>query len=801
MYSLDNAQSQNSMKERAEYFKFTLQFAAAFMAFFIGFHSIISLVIFTREIMVVFMGNELCIGIVFFAFFLGIAAGGFAASKLIAHIKNKAFTLFAIQIIQAIALPIIIVLLRNMQLMSGIKSGLMIPFPMAVLNTLFYLAPYSMFYGFSFTLACSVFCENMHPEAVGIASLFVLNSFGFLLGGVVYTYYFVTNIPSIPIATYLALLSIISSVAFAFFMQRSKAKYIFLVSCFVVFVYIFIGAISGFQYFYEDSSARSRWKGLSSKTVLLQSFDTPYQNVTVTEEFGQFNVYGSGKYLFTFPEEYKSATDAHLFVNQHPHPEDILVLGGGFGGLVSEILSYPYTNVDYVELEPAVIELARKNTSPAIKKRFLSPRVNIRIVDGRHFIKKAPRKYDMVILDPVEPSSIMQNRYYTTNFYNQIKSILKSGGVLITHIPASSDCLGNEYAPFAKSLYKTFKMVFPYICISPGEETFLFGSGQAGSVSEDPRVLASRFANSKVKSEKFMASLFEFLFLKRKVSSVKKKLESKGSEVPFNTDLNPIAYKYNLLIWNKASDGFFDFFMGLARLKGYYFAIVFCVFLFLAICLQRKKSDRNKTRFLRFNTLYALFAAGTSGFGLQMLLIFMFQNFHGYIYQKIGLLLSLFMFGVVFGGILSRRYIERTPLSPEKTFFFMLYFVSGICFCVPLLHAHMCVCSPFEVNAILELEYYIMILFSALFVGIIFPLANYLLVSAHCTVEESTSVSGWWYYLGAAFTSMFVVVLSLPLLGFEKTSMILGGFPLTAGLLGLFWLLKYSDKKYNEDEG
>jgi len=725
----------------------------------------------------------------------------FAAGKLVAHVKNKVFTLFTLQIIQTISLPLIIILLRNMQLMSGVKPGLMIPFPLAVMKTFLYLAPYSMLSGFAFTLACSVFCENLDSEFVGVGSLFVLNSLGFLLGGVVYTYYFVGNIPSIPLATYLALLSIVASAAFSFFLPRSRTKYIFLVSCFVVFVYIFIGVISGFQYFYEDSSARSRWKGLSSNTVLLQSFDTPYQNVTVTEDFGQFNVYGSGKYLFTFPEEYKAATAAHLFVNQHPHPKDILVIGGGFGGLVSEILSYPYTHVDYVELEPAVIELARSNTSPAIKKRFLSPRVTIRIVDGRHFIKKAPRKYDMVILDPAEPSSIMQNRYYTTNFYNQIKSILKFEGVVITHIPASSACLGDDYPSFASSLYKTFKMVFPYICISPGEETFLFGSMQEGSVSEDPKVLASRFASSKVKSEKFMASLFDFLFLKRKVSSVKKGLESGGTEVPFNTDLSPIAYKYSLLMWNKASGGFFDFFLNMPKLKSYYIAIPFLVFFSAVFCLQYKKSDRNRTRFLRFNAIYALFAAGVSGFGLQILLIFMFQNFHGYIYQKIGLLLALFMFGVVFGGVLSRRYIERTPLSPEKTFFLMLFFISGICFCVPLLYDYISVRSPFEINAVLEIEYYSLLLLSALFVGIIFPLGNYLLVSTHYSVEESVSLSGGWYYLGVAVVSPFVVVLSLPLLGFKLTAVILGGFSLTAGLFGLFWLLKYSAKKYYDDEG
>jgi len=504
-------------------------------------------------------------------------------------------------------------------------------------------------------------------------------------------------------------------------------------------------------------------------------------------------VYGSGKYLFVFPEEYEAATSAHLFINQHKHPEKILVAGGGFGGLISELLKYPDTFVDYVEIEPGVIDLAKANTTHNIKKRLFSQRVKIHIVDGRHFIKVTDKKYDMVILDPAEPTSIMSNRYYTTNFYNQIKRILNKDGVLVTHIPASSLYLEDEYFPFAKSFYKTLKKVFPYICISPREKnTYLFGAITEGNVSEDIKVISDRFMNSKVRSEKFMVSLFEFLFLQDKIKRTRNTLESAGMDVPINTDLQPLAYRYSLLMWNKASknklSGFLD---SLSSIPHYYFGSFFFILLLIVLFIQRKRSDSNRIRFLKFNVLYSSFSTGFVGAGMFMLLILIFQNFHGYIYQKIGLLVAIFTFGGIIGAFIGKRYIERTPFFPERVFFISTYIMVAVCFIVPMFFNHMNICSPFSINVTLELEYYMLVLSTSVLLGFTFPLSNFLLVFAETNIEKSSSLTET-FCSGGACISFFAIIFLMPLFGIKVTSYFLGSLLLTAALSGTLWLFRYS---------
>ncbi len=763
----------------------------ALMSFLSGIYLIIPFVALFREIMVIFLGNELCIGLIFSAWFLGLFFGVFISWKFLCKSKNRLYYFFATQIIQAICFPIAVYLIRDMRGFIGLTSGEMIPFFDGLYTTILYITPFSTICGMFFPLACCL----LESEPGKAETLYILECVGFFVGGIAYTYHFVKNIPSIPLSVHLAMLVMMVLFIFSFFVFTGREKKVAAFVCFILLVYLFIGVRGKFHYFYEDASIRTRWQGLSKGSVLLQSYDTAYQNISVTEEFGQFRIYGYGKCLFVFPEAYKSAMSAHVFRNQHPNPKKILVVGGGYGGLISELLRYRDISVDYIELEPAVINIALSNTLPHVKRRLRSERVKIRIVDGRHYIKVTKNKYDIVIISPAEPTSIMLNRYFTTNFYKQIKHTLNPGGVVITHIPKSSDFLGEQYNFFASSFFKTFKMVFPHTLATPGENITLFGSIKSGQLSQSPRELSRRFDASNVRSDKFMPSLFEFIFIKGKLKKLRESLEDKEGKIPFNTDLLPVAYSYALLMWDKASGNIFSEFIDkFSKIKRYLLLVPLLLFMLSTIFLQRKKSEYNRNRFLRTNIAYTRFSVSFAAVGMQALLIFVFQNFHGYIYQKIGLLMALFILGTIFGGMMGKRYTSRTPLFPERVYFILVYAMSAVCLGIPSFFKYMVINAPYTINVLLELGYYVLILVCSVFVGATFQVGNFLLMSTYMEVHESVSFCRSVDYLGSFAGSFLVIILLLPLFGVDSAAYVIGCLLLTSAVVGTFWLAMYPRK-------
>jgi spermidine synthase len=114
----------------------------------------------------------------------------------------------------------------------------------------------------------------------------------------------------------------------------------------------------------------------------------------------------------------------------HPSPRDILIIGGGDGGVLKEILLYPVKRLCLVEIDSQVIEVS-KNFFPWLSPALEDERVELVIADGEEFIHQTNRKFDVVLVDssdPVGPSS----RLHEKDFYRDLKSYLNPKGVVVT---------------------------------------------------------------------------------------------------------------------------------------------------------------------------------------------------------------------------------------------------------------------------------------------------------------------------------------------------------------------------------
>lgn len=113
----------------------------------------------------------------------------------------------------------------------------------------------------------------------------------------------------------------------------------------------------------------------------------------------------------------------------HPSPRDVLIIGGGDGGALREVLRHSVKSARMVEIDAKVVEVCRKYFGwPA--PDFRDPRARLVIGDGNEFIREAGKKFDVILVDssdPVGPSTRLHER----DFYTNLKARLRPGGVVI----------------------------------------------------------------------------------------------------------------------------------------------------------------------------------------------------------------------------------------------------------------------------------------------------------------------------------------------------------------------------------
>ncbi|TVQ28638.1 MAG: polyamine aminopropyltransferase [Spirochaetaceae bacterium] len=124
----------------------------------------------------------------------------------------------------------------------------------------------------------------------------------------------------------------------------------------------------------------------------------------------------------------------HMPMLAHPNPKTVLVIGGGDGGILREVLRYESVkHIDFVELDEEVVSFSRKYLQSVNGGAFENPKVHARFEDGRGFVERTDTVYDVVIMDmtdPFGPSKML----YTREFYTHVRNRLDPNtGIFTMH--------------------------------------------------------------------------------------------------------------------------------------------------------------------------------------------------------------------------------------------------------------------------------------------------------------------------------------------------------------------------------
>jgi len=802
-----------------------------------GFSGLVAQIVLLRELMVAFHGNELSIGVVLANWLLLESAGAYFLGKKISEARRKRglfilvtvlFTIFFLAAIYAVR-----IFKEFLTVVPGEGLGIM---PMFYVSFLI-LLPVSLLHGALFTSGCKLYflyssfgampdsvatassgsaapsvpaksdgaeapqgatesngaaglsgaagssakpsISQDKQSAFSIARVYIYETVGTIAGGLLLTYLFIPWLHSIQIALVLALLNFIVCLFLIkpfWHPQVSsgiRATGIFLTGLLLITIYLLAGPGADRIHFL---SVERQWKGQQ----LVHYQNSNYGNIVVVEREQEYTFFSDGLPVITTPnpdvvyvEEF-----VHFPMLSHPAPHNILVLSGGAGGVINEILKHDVHRIDYAEIDPQIPEVINKFPTPLTDKEFKDQRVNIKYLDGRFFLKRTDGKFDIILSGFTDPSTLQTNRFFTREFFSLAENRLTPDGILVLGLPGSLTYLSPEMADLNAMVLNTLENVFPYIRVIPGDGINLYLASRSQEVMETGHAeMAERAETRELDLKLITPGYLEYRMHPRWSDWFMTNIEDRADRI--NEDFKPLGVFYSLIYWNeKFSPSFNKFFRQSEKIDLYLLAAFFLLITLFILLISSLFNN-----YLKPALFFCIVSTGFAGMLFDLILIFAFQVLYGYIFYWLGLLVTAFMAGVMVGGLWMTAYLKKV----ETTLPVIIKLELGLVVFAFLLPWIFLKAGPLLIytwfDNILRVVFLLLSFGSGLLVGAQFPLANkeYLKISPNLSGTAGLLYSAdlWGGWLGGILGG----VVLLPVLGLMETSIVVIMFKISSLVL------------------
>lgn len=720
----------------------------------IGFTAMASQIIYMRELLIIFYGNELSISFILASWLIGGAIGSAILGRFADRIQPKITTFALCQVMLGILLPAGIVGTRLIRPILHVNPGEIIPLFPIISASLFILAPICIIFGFMFSLGCRIYGARIQSGIEGaigamrIGNVYILEAIGSIIGGAITGVFLIKLFDSIQITVIFALLNFVAAFLLVLFREGRFLK-VFLPAAAAAGLIIITAAAwtAGGLRELGEYSLKKQWEGYD----LVASKNSIYGNIALVKKGENFSFFDNGLHLYTIPDKMNAEEAVHLALLEHSDPKEVLLVGGGVGGLVQEILKHPVRKVDYVELDPLIIDIAREYLPAAYYEALKDPRVSIKNMDGRFFVKMTKEKYDCVIVRLGDPYTAQINRYYTAEFFKEAKDVLKKDGILSFGLSSSESYISAALGEFLSSIYLALKDAFSDVIIMPGDTAIFLALNKKGSLTYDYKVLEERTMQRKLDTQYARAYYMASKLSPGNISYINSVIKDR-KDVRINHDFRPASYYYGLIFWTTLfrDSGFSSILKSVNEHFVWQAIGIFILLLALTSILIKRSFKRT--------ALIAVMAGGFSAMAFQILILLTFQTLYGYLFYKLGLILTAFMAGLAIGAIFAVKIIEkiggkRSFLMAAQADFFLFALILPV----------------FFLKAGINSLFPIMSIIAGFIGGAQFPLVNSILLERK---EEIGRVGGLSYgvdlfgsFLGALLTGIFLI----PILGVPKT--------------------------------
>jgi len=565
-----------------------------------GISSVVTQLLIIRECLAQFQGNEFVIALTLFNWLI---LGGIGT--LMARVATRRFwraTMVRLGWLSLLlaALPVFqifsIRLLRDTLFIYGASVG----FYPTLAFTFFTMAPYSLMIGF--VLPYSLFVLRATIPGYPGVRIYIADNLGYVGGGALFAFvlvHLVTPFQGILLAN--LPLAVCALLLFPSPIRRRPGP---LSGAVLVLAVLIAGAIL------EPISLAPR------NGELVHYRESRYGRVTVHQDQEQYTVFEDGVPVFSSRNLVTAEEAIHYPMVQVEKPGRVLLISAQ-SGMMTELSKYRPTSIDYVELNPEVTRIQ-------FRFRLIReiPGLNVIHRDGRSFLSDTDTLYDAILVNLPEPETFQTNRFFTDGFFSLAQRRLTPGGVLCFSVQGFDNYLAEPQRQKISSLYNTVEKFFDHVLMLPGQKIHFLCSNKS-LTTDIPDGLDRKGIATRYISRYYHGNLTEERI--RRLNALVDPATSR------NTDTSPRLMRIMFTQW----------FAKYAASPRVFLAVIGLLGLIYLFRISREE--------------FVLFSTGFMTMGSEILVIFAFQIFFGYIYMQIGLIVTVFLAGLMPGAWIGRR--------------------------------------------------------------------------------------------------------------------------------------------------
>lgn len=579
-----------------------------------------------REALEASAGDELALALGLTVWLLGTALG--AALGGLAPVRH-ARGLLSLAGFLLMAVPFAaLVLARAMPRILHLAPGELLSLPQQLAGLLFTLLPVCLLGGVIFTLACRL--PHSNPRSV-----YAAEAAGWLLGGLAATWLFVITQP-------FAIFSMMAYFALAAVLLLWPTRWI--PAAVALFGFCFGFALPVQTDGLDRRTLSWRWP----EQQVIGSDYTRHGHGVVLERYGQRALYVNGHLALVLPELQTSEELASLALLQVDRPMHVLLVGG-MGGLLPEVLKHPVYKVTLVEEDEKLEKLAHDYTDDATRAAAQSPAIRKLYGDLRRLVSAGDKTWDAILLNIPVPTTALANRCYTVEFFRSARRALHHGGVLAFALPGADSFYNEELLKRNSAVYRALTEVFPHVMVTPLGTNYLLASDMP--LTLDPAELGRRLREREIDAQLVNEYYFAAITPPEQAAELAERYRN-GREV--NCDGAPVAYLHSVTLRQQIHSGrLAELFAALAswpswQTGGMLLGLLLVGLLAPAAVWRRGWAERWRIRL-------AVAILGFAGMALTILLLLIAQQSLGALYHLLGALTALGMAGIALGVWASAR--------------------------------------------------------------------------------------------------------------------------------------------------
>jgi spermidine synthase len=565
-----------------------------------GVSSVVTQLLTIREFLTQFQGNEIVIALILFAWLViggcGTLLARFALRSsrfaTVAWLGGLSLFLTAVPALQILAIR----LLRDVFFLHGASVGFYPTLAFIFLS----LIPYCLVLGF--VLPLSLFVIRRDRSDYPGTRIYILDNLGDVSGGALFAFVLVFLLN--PLAAILvAHLPLLLSAILLFPSHRRRRPV--LLSAAVLVSAILVGSA-----YYERESLEPR------TGHLVDYRETRYGRLTVHADRNQRTLFEDGRPVFSSENRTTAEEAVHYALAQRRRPQRVLLLSIE-GGMLKEVRKHRPQAIDYVEINPAV-------TDVLFRHGMIEPVPELRVIhrDGRAFLADTETLYDAVLVSLPEPDTFQINRFFTAEFFRLVRRRLAPGGLLSFSVQGYENYLAEPQRQKISSLKNSLADEFAHILILPGRRIYFVCSDEPLSRDIPARLAAKGIATAYIDGF-YYGNVTDF--------RIRQLADLLDPAAPANTDTAPYLMQIMFRQWFKKFD---------ASPRLFNFILIAAVLIYL-LRISREE--------------FVLFSTGCTTMGSEILVIFAFQIYFGYIYFQIGVIVTVFLAGLLPGAMFGHR--------------------------------------------------------------------------------------------------------------------------------------------------